>query len=186
MVDYARCKYRRIKSLDELKGGDHIVVVGKYRSYYHHLLVSEVNKDSIKVIHKTNEVKEQVKSHEPKDIWLLEYSSEYTGAAAIRRARERLGEGKYNPVTANCEHFVTEVRTGKAQSIQVQKATGCMLAGSAGGALLGGGVAYYLGYSVIVIAGFSGIGLVVGALATGVVIGYLAVSKRQKEKEHND
>lgn len=61
-----------------------------------------------------------------------------------------------------------------------------MIAGSAGGALLGGGVAYYLGYSAIVIAGFSGIGLVVGALATGAVIGYLMVSKRQKEKDHND
>lgn len=86
-MDYARCKYRRIKSLDELKGGDHIVVVGKYKSYYHHLLVSEViNKDSIKVIHKTDEVKEEFKSHKPKDILLLEYSSEYTGEAAIRRA----------------------------------------------------------------------------------------------------
>lgn len=163
------------------------MVVGKYKSYYHHLLVSEViNKSSIKVIHKTNEVKEDVRSHEPKDIWLLDYSSEYTGEEAIRRARERLGEGKYNPVTANCEHFVTEVRTGKAQSTQIQKAMLYMIGGSAGGALLGGGVAYYLGSSVIVIAGFSGIGLVIGALATGAVIGYLAVSRREKEKEHND
>lgn len=163
------------------------MVVGKYKIYYHHLLVSKVNNDgSIKVIHKTNEVKEEVRSHKPKDIWLLDYSSDYTGEAAIRRARERLGEGKYDPVTANCEHFVTEVCTGKAQSTQVLKAIECMIAGSAGGALLGGGVAYYLGYSVIVIAGFSGIGLVVGALATGAVIGYLAVSRREKEKEHND
>lgn len=164
------------------------MVVGKYKSYYHHLLVNEViDKSSVKVIHKTTtKVEEEVKSHEPKDIWVLDYSCKYTGKAAIQRARERVGEGKYNAVTANCEHFVTEVRTGVAQSTQVKKAAWCMLAGGVGGGLLGGGLAWYLGYSAAVIAGFTGIGVVVGALAVGVIYGYVAVYSGPGKKEHED
>ena len=37
------------------------------------------------------------------------------------RAHERIGQ-TYNLVSANCEHFVTEVRTGRAVSLQVETA----------------------------------------------------------------
>lgn len=49
-------------------------------------------------------------------------------------------EEKYNPVTANSEHFVAEVRTGKAQTLK------SMITGGIAGLLLEG-LAYYLGLS---------------------------------------
>ena len=37
----------------------------------------------------------------------------------IQRARQRIGQD-YHLLYANCEHFVTEVRTGHAVSLQIE------------------------------------------------------------------
>ena len=67
----------------------------------------------------------------------------YTGQEAIARARERMDQS-YKLLTSNCEHFVTEARTGKKQSIQVRQKVkqAAMAAGAAAviGALVAGAV----------------------------------------------
>ena len=64
---------------------------------------------------------EEVKRYRPEDIEVLDYECQYTGQKAITRARERIGED-YNLFWSNCEHFVTEVKTGVARSVQVHDA----------------------------------------------------------------
>lgn len=46
--------------------------------------------------------------------------SEYNGEGAVRRARSRLGEDRYDLQANNCEHFCTWVRTGQHFSKQVR------------------------------------------------------------------
>ena len=104
------------KSIDPL--GDEL------RIYTHHMLVVRVDiNKGILVVHKTYDkgaVIEYVR-YQPVDVTRLVYDFRYTGRRAIMRAYYRLGES-YDLISRNCEHFVTEVRTGAKQSIQVQNA----------------------------------------------------------------
>ena len=121
------CTAKTIESLYDLQPGDHIRVNGDLCSsgkalYTHHMLVVKVLSDSIiKIIHKTSDrrVVEEVRHYRPEDIEVLDYECLYTGRKAIKRAREHIGED-YNLLWSNCEHFVTEVKTGVAQSVQVR------------------------------------------------------------------
>ena len=154
------CTARSIDSLQELQPGDHIRKRGELgefidsalpdlQLYTHHMLVVKVLSDSeIKIIHKTSDkrVSEVTLHCEPKDITVLDYECTYTGRDAIARAHARIGED-YNLVSNNCEHFVTEVRTGIAQSVQVQTAVKVGVGVAAGVSLLAaaaavGGLAY--------------------------------------------
>jgi Lecithin retinol acyltransferase len=45
----------------------------------------------------------------------------YVGAAAVARARTRLGEDNYRFWTNNCEHFVLWCLTGQPRSVQVER-----------------------------------------------------------------
>lgn len=45
----------------------------------------------------------------------------FTAEETIRRAKERLGEEKYNLVTNNCEHFALWCKTGESVSGQVKQ-----------------------------------------------------------------
>ena len=157
MMDYTSSTPQTITSLTELKPGDHIQVPAtKYhlglKSYSlspdsgpekcdgkvitHHLLVVEaIYESSVKVIHKVIDgIKEEKKRYRPSDVTVLEYKSVYMGQAAIARARKKKEEGeKYHFGWSNCEHFVTEVRTGKKKSIQLRGAVG----GGTGGGTMG-------------------------------------------------
>ena len=108
----------------------------------HHLLVIKViNENKIRVVHKTTPegIVEEEKCYLPKDITVLEYESPYTGKVAITRAREFLKKGeKYDLISSNCEHFVTEARTGVKQSSQVQRGAAGGAAGVGLGATVGG------------------------------------------------
>jgi len=44
----------------------------------------------------------------------------YAGAAALRRARSRLGEDRYRFLSNNCEHFVEWCLSGMSRSSQVE------------------------------------------------------------------
>jgi hypothetical protein len=88
--------------------------------YYHHMLVVKVVDESqISVIHKVSKVVVEVLTLKPEDITVLDYACAYTGQEAIDRAWKHIGED-FNLLWSNCEHFVTEMRTGTAESIQVQ------------------------------------------------------------------
>ena len=123
---YLECTTRKISSLQELKPGDHIAVMGTYMkgfiTYKHHLLVVEVVNDKIVAIHKKIDVSvvEGTVDYRADEITVLDYDCPYTGQEVIARARERMDQG-YKLLTSNCEHFVTEARTGKKQSIQVRQ-----------------------------------------------------------------
>ena len=86
------------------------------------LVVRVVSNSKILIIHKSKTqrgVEETTESYQAKDIEVLDYECSYTGDKAIQRARERMNQ-KYNLRVGNCEHFVTEVKTGEKQSMQVQ------------------------------------------------------------------
>ena len=122
---YLECTTRTISSLQELKPGDHIAAMETYMkgfiTYKHHLLVVEVVNDKIVAIHKKLDVSvvEGTVDYGADEITVLDYDCPFTGQEAIARARERMNQG-YSLLTSNCEHFVTEARTGQEQSIQVR------------------------------------------------------------------
>lgn len=163
---------RKIKCAHELSPGDHIRVKGavgfrdmirssrpsndpkKWAAYTHHMMVVKIlETNQIMVIHKTEDgVVEQAISRRPKDITVLDYNSKYNGEAAVARARDLYGE-EYNVLTSNCEHFVTEARTGRKSCGQLKKA---FLGG-----VIGGGVGVPVG----------GVGGAIGGAITGAVVG---------------
>ena len=109
---------KSITSLYDLGPGDHIKTNGIL--YDHHMIV--ISEDRIRVLHKRKDqeaVVEEEVSYRPKDLTLLVYDCPFSGVEIVRRAHEKMGEN-YNLVLANCEHFVTEVRTGRAVSLQVE------------------------------------------------------------------
>ena len=115
--------------------------------YTHHLLVvvEPIDDTHVMVIHKVDgeekkTIFEEEKCYEPSDVSVMEYDCQYTGEEAIRRARERMEEGEeYNVVTSNCEHFVTEARTGEKQCLQKKGAIVGGISGGATGAAVGAG-----------------------------------------------
>lgn len=163
---------RKIKCVHELSPGDHIRVKGsmqlrhmigssrasndvkKSAAYTHHMMVVKVlESNQIMVIHKTEDgVVEEAISRRPKEITVLDYESKYNGEEAIARARELYGE-EYNVLTSNCEHFVTEARTGRKSCGQLQKAFM--------GGVIGGGVAVPVG----------GAGGAIGGAIAGAIVG---------------
>ena len=131
---YLSCTARKIDSLWDLQPGDHIRTRGEMgefidtysadlKLYTHHMLVVRVVSDSkLLIIHKSQRgVEETIRSYQASDIEVLDYECTYTGDKAIQRARERMNQ-TYGLMFDNCEHFVTEVKTGKKQSIQVRTA----------------------------------------------------------------
>ena len=164
---------RKIKSVHELSPGDHIRVNGsmrlrdmirgssrssndpkKWAAYTHHMMVVKVlESDQILVIHKTDTgVNEKAVSHRSKDITVLDYESKYNGEEAIAKGRDLYGE-EYSVLTSNCEHFVTEARTGRKSCGQLKKAFM--------GGVIGGGVGVPIG----------GAGGGIGGAITGAIVG---------------
>lgn len=47
-------------------------------------------------------------------------AARFAGAAAVARARSRLGEDRYRLLWNNCEHFVHWCLTGRSRSVQVE------------------------------------------------------------------
>ena len=151
------CTARTVDSLWKLQPGEHIRARGdlgefvdsyvpELKVYTHHMLVVQVlSASEIRIIHKTKDrgVVEEIRSYQPEDITVFDYDCAYSGQNAVRRARERSGEG-YNLALSNCEHFVTEVRTGTAQSLQVQTAVKVGIGALLGIGALAGGIAYML------------------------------------------
>lgn len=176
----ASIQYQSITSLSELKPGDHIRVPPSSRDgkrvYSHHQMVVRVaDEKTLEVIHNTREqgVCQERTSCRPENVTVLKYWSKYTGHQAVKRAKERIGENKYNLVIENCEHFIFEVRTGKKESKQVQAArNGGVVGGGAGGLAVGGagaGIGALVGGAIGFIAPFGGpiAGAVLGSVIGG-------------------
>ncbi len=114
---------RRISFLNELKPGDHI----KYNrtlqnskkkilaAVLHHALVVRVENDfQMMVIHNNGkEVEEKLVEMDASYIIVVHYECIFSGAQAIARARNKLGDG-YSMLRNNCEHLVTWARIGES------------------------------------------------------------------------
>ena len=114
---------KSITSLYDLVPGDHIKTNGIFIDH-HMIVVKVISEDTIRVIRKRKDqeaVVEEEVTCRPEDLTLLVYDSHFSGVEIVMRARERIGQS-YNLVFANCEHFVTEVRTEMAVSLQVKTA----------------------------------------------------------------
>ena len=195
-VPKGRVEYslRYIQCLHELNPGDHIRVKGsmrlpdmirgvsrpsntpkKWSAYTHHMLVVKaINSSRVTIIHKTEDgVVVETNEYEPKDITVLDYESQYNGEEAIARAREIHGE-PYKVLTSNCEHFVTEARTGEKCCGQIEGVVvGVAIGGLAGAPVgvvggIGAGAAVGAGVGGVL---FAGIGALPGAVAGAVVGG---------------
>jgi len=105
-------------------------------------------------------------------------------AEVLERAKSRLGERKYNPLTNNCEHFASWCKTGREYSSQTKPRAWEVITGrsdstradrvvstgaKAGGIIAGAGIGAAIGSIV------PGPGTVIGA-AVGGVIGHFCGS----------
>ena len=176
-MEYTR---RSITSLTELKPGDHIVVDTSTANPYgktsskgssHHLLVVRaIDHTHAQVIHSVaataDGVKEERKRYSPRHVTVLEYESQYTREAAIKRAKDMHLSAR---VWRDSEDFVIESRTGEDKStskVQPKKVVAATVAAAGSGAGVGAGalIGGILG-SVV-----PGIGTVIGA-TLGAAIG---------------
>ena len=121
MAEIRSATAKSITSLNDLQCGDHIKAHGLI--YDHHMIVvAVVSETSLIVIHKRKNpeaVAEEEVDATPSELTLLVYESLYSREEIIQRARQRIGQD-YHLLYANCEHFVTEVRTGSAVSLQIE------------------------------------------------------------------
>ena len=157
------------------------------KSYTHHLLVVKVVKRKfIEVIHKVknDNIIRELKWYKPEDITVLDYKSTYTGEYAVIRAKNMMDDGEeYKAATANCEHFVTEVRTGEKRCNQLRNvvavgavgggagAVGGGAGGAGVGAMIGGGIGSFFPLVGTLIG--AGVGGTIGG-AVGAVLGLAA------------
>ena len=128
----------RAFSLDQIRCGDHLCFDRVF--YWHHAIVETVDKSNgeVNVIEYSNFAKQfsQDNSSPPKNpglavvvrrkfklenesVYVIEHNRCYDPETVVSRAKSKLGERKYRPVTNNCEHFGLWCKTGISSSEQV-------------------------------------------------------------------
>lgn len=124
-----------------------------------------------------------------REVKVREYGERLDADETVARAESRLGEGQYDVLGKNCEHFAFSCATGRSKSAQVNAvATGGSLVGlsyAAGSGGLGlvasvGAVAGTSGPGIMsglaYVGGFMGGGAVAGVVAIGAVPGAISVA----------
>ena len=128
----------RAFSLDQIRRGDHICF--PRLAYWHHAIVETFDKSNgvVNVIEYSNSAEQfiQDNSSPPKNpglavvvrrkfklekepVYVIDHDRCDDPEAVVSRAKSKLGERKYNPVTNNCEHFALWSKTGISSSEQV-------------------------------------------------------------------
>ena len=128
----------RALSPDQIRRGDHICF--PRHAYWHHAIVETADESNgeVKVIEYSNSAKQfiQDNSSPPKNpglavvlrrtfklenesVYVIEHDRCYDPETVVSRAKSKLGERKYRPVTNNCEHFALWCKTGISSSEQV-------------------------------------------------------------------
>ena len=119
-----------VSSAKNLMKGDHIRVL-RYGMFYHHA----IDIGNGKVIQYRGEIirgKDPTQStvginsaseflrYAGSDLEVVQYSEEiFTSDEVIKRAKNRLGENRYNIFFNNCEHFCYWCKTGRSKCIQL-------------------------------------------------------------------
>jgi len=127
--------WTKIADLRDIRRGDH-VAWHKWYALWHHAIVVDVpdGGGTLKVIHYNGDIvkvdghfasiREETLEVNPvkDDFYRIDYSlgDVYPVKKVIERARSRLGEAKYGPLSNNCEHFARWCKTGRAECGQVQ------------------------------------------------------------------
>jgi len=132
-----------VSSIDELQRGDHITFHRLGGSFWHHAIVEDVDTKlgEIHVIEYSNTAEGFVMDNciPPKSpaiakvvrnkcrfqditVYRMIHEQCFDTETVICRAQSELGEGKYNPITNNCEHLAMRCKTGRSSSDQVNKA----------------------------------------------------------------
>ena len=125
----------RAFSLDQIRRGDHLCFDRVF--YWHHAIVETTDKSNgeVNVIEYSNFAKQfsQGNSSPPglavvvirkfklenESVYVIEHDRCYDPETVVSRAKSKLGERKYRPVTNNCEHFALWCKTGISSSEQV-------------------------------------------------------------------
>ena len=128
----------RAFSLDQIRRGDHICLPRPV--YWHHAIVETVDKSNgeVNVIEYSNSAKQfsQDNSSPPKNpglavvvrrkfelenesVYVIKHDRCFDPETVVSRAKSKLGERKYHPVTNNCEHFALWSKTGISSSEQI-------------------------------------------------------------------
>ncbi|XP_078347972.1 uncharacterized protein LOC144633075 [Oculina patagonica] len=139
-----------VSSINELQRADHIAFHRHCGAFWHHAIVEDIDIESgeIHVIEYTNTAKEFVNDYccpptiknmtiakvvrtqcrfQDSGVFLMKHERCLDPDKVIRRAESKLGEGNYDPVTNNCEHFAMWCKTGNSSSDQVNKAKGMVV-----------------------------------------------------------
>ena len=128
----------RASSLDQIKRGDHICF--DRILYTHHAIVESVDElnGEVTVIEYSNSAKQFCcdNSTPPKNpglavvvrrkfklenesVYVIEHDRCYDPETVVSRAKSKLGERNFNPVSNNCEHLALWCKTGISSSEQV-------------------------------------------------------------------
>ena len=131
----------RASSLDQIRRGDHICF--PRLAYWHHAIVETAEKSNgeVNVIHYSNTAKQLIQdnSNAPKNpglavvvrqnfklgnesVYVMKHDRSFDPETVVSRAKSKLGERKYHPVTNNCEHFALWCKAGISSSEQVWNA----------------------------------------------------------------
>lgn len=99
------------EALRTFKKGDHIAVDRKKHISHHGIytgdgFVIDYNKDGIKYSSLENFLSSSFR------LYRINSQAIYSREEIVRRAKRRLGECKYNPITNNCEQFARWCRNG--------------------------------------------------------------------------
>ena len=133
--------WTKIEDLRHVERGDH-VAWHKWYAIWHHGIVVDIPDGgrALTVIHYNGDIT-KLDGHfasvrletidvDPtkEDVYRVDYpaADRCPVEVVIQRARERLGEAKYNPLTNNCEHFARWCKTGRAECEQVRKCGECV------------------------------------------------------------
>lgn len=121
LVDGAITVARTALKAGSFTPGDHLKVL--YGGYSHHCIY--IGWDEVIHLSKQSGCVEQVSLERFRDgrvqIWVVPSPRTFPEVEVVRRAKSRLGEGDYDLLSNNCEHFANWCRSGKSLSRQVER-----------------------------------------------------------------
>ena len=134
---------RRVYSIYELQSGDHIALHRYKGVLWHHAIVEDVDTElgEVYVIHYNNtasgflrdnsshplrpglaRVQEGTYRFREVTMYLMMHKECLDPDTVVANARIMIGDGNYNPIISNCEHFAMWCKTGRWSSDQIDKA----------------------------------------------------------------
>lgn len=138
-----------VSSLNDLQKADHCALHRYSGAYWHHFIVESINYEAseIHAIEYSNtaqgfctdncippkakfeiaKVVRTIYKFQDEDVYLLKYGNCLDPDVVVSEAQKKVGVGKYNPLTNNCEHFAMWCKTGTSSSDQINKAKAQML-----------------------------------------------------------